>query len=216
MTGLLIKDFLCLKKNGKTFLTMALFYGVFFLLSRQQESGAEAAGFLSALVVVLSLTFVVNSFAFDELARWDRFAFSLPVTRRQVVLAKYLFTLILAAGAVVCVLPAVLFAVPGAERLQNLLSIAASSGVSLLLSSILIPLIYRFGLQKARIAVLLLSVAPFLLIMLVRQLNPSLFSGGAPMEAQILFWLKLSPALTLAVFCGSFGISCRILEKKEM
>lgn len=212
MTGFLIKDFLYMRQHAKFFLTLVVFYTVLF----SSFQGEGVASFLTALIVVMGTTLVLNSFAYDELAKWDRFAFSLPVPRSQAVLSKYLFSLILAAGFSVFALLAELAVKKGNLQADDWITIYVSFGVSLVLPSILIPLIYRFGLQKARVAMLILFLVPFGGVYLIQKINPGLLSGGMPGEAQILFWLKLSPLFLLVIFGGSFLISCGILQKKEV
>lgn len=212
MTGFLVKDFLYLKQHAKFFLILVVFYTVLF----SSFQGEGVASFLTALIVVLGTTLVLNSFAYDELAKWDRFAFSLPVPRSQAVLGKYLFTLILAAGFSVFGLIAMVAAKKGSLQEDDWITIYVSFCVSVILPSVLIPLIYRFGLQKARVAMLILFLVPFGGVYLIQKINPGLFSGGMPGEAQILFWLKLSPLFLLVIFGGSFLISCGILQKKEV
>lgn len=212
MTGLLLKEFLYLRQHGKLFLLVIAFYAVFFSLF----PGEGLASCLTALVVVMAVMFVINSFAYDELAKWDRFAFSLPVTRKQAVLSKYLFALILAAAVSALALLATAAAGKGSAGGEDRTAVYASFGASIAFCSILIPLIYKFGLQKARVTLLILFLAPTLIILLLQKARLSLFAGGAPGEAQIVFWLKLSPLLLPALFVGSYLISCGIMEKKEV
>jgi ABC-type transport system involved in multi-copper enzyme maturation permease subunit len=211
MTGLLLKDFLYFKNQGKSLLIMIVFFSVFFSIFLK-----NGLSYLTAMIVVMSMSLVINTFAYDELAKWDCFAFSLPVTRNQAVLSRYLFALILSLGTTAFALLMTAVAGRGSVTLEEWGSVYAAFGVSVALSSVLIPLIYRFGVQKARIAMLVLVLAPFFLVLLIQKLNPGLFSGGMPSDAQILFWLKLSPVLLVAVFGGSFLISCGIMEKKEV
>ena len=212
MTGFLIKDFLYLKQHAKFFLLLVVFYAVLF--SSFQKEGV--ASFLTTLIVVMGTTLVLNSFAYDELAKWDRFAFSLPVTRTQTVLSKYLFTLILGAIFSLFGLIATVSASRGNLQTEDWITVYVAFCVSILLPSVLIPLIYRFGLQKARVAMLVLFLVPFGGVCFIQKINPGLFSGGMPTDAQVVFWLKLSPLLLLMVFGGSFLISCGILQKKEV
>lgn len=210
MTGFLLKDFLYFRHQGKFLLIMIVFFAVFFSLYLQ-----DGSSYLTAMIVVMSMSFIINTFAYDENAKWDRFAFSLPVTRKQAVLGRYLFALTLSLAATVFALLVTAASGRGSNPVEDRASIWAAFGASIVLSSVLIPLIYRFGVQKARIAMLVLFLTPIFLVFLLQKLNPAFFSG-APDDAQVLFWMKLSPLLLLALFGGSFLISCGIMEKKEV
>ena len=96
MIGLLLKDFYILKQYLKTMLLMAAF---FVLISTGLDNPAE---FISGFIVLICVMMTITSFSYDALANWERYALSMPVTRKEIVGSKYLLSLILClAGAAV-------------------------------------------------------------------------------------------------------------------
>lgn len=56
---------------------------------------------IGAMISLLVVSLVISSFSYDDLAHWDSFAATLPVSRRKLVASKYLFLLLLGVLAVV-------------------------------------------------------------------------------------------------------------------
>ena len=48
---------------------------------------------LGGVLAVLAAMMPVTAFSFDEKAKWDKYALSMPVSRRDLVLSKYIFGL---------------------------------------------------------------------------------------------------------------------------
>jgi hypothetical protein len=90
MTGLIRKDFLVMRKALKSYLLLVGFY--IFLAYLDLFDYSFIITFVQVVLAVLPIT----AFAYDEQAKWDRYAMALPLGRRGVVRARYLFVLVLA------------------------------------------------------------------------------------------------------------------------
>ena len=88
MKGLLLKDLYNLEKQARSLLLIFVFYLVFSLIG---ENSNMFGGVVSIMMVML----VITSLAYDERSRWDRYALTMPVSRKEMVLSKYLLGLIL-------------------------------------------------------------------------------------------------------------------------
>ncbi len=87
---------------------------------------------------------------------------------------------------------------------------AASFAVPLLVCSILFPLCFRFGIQKARFAIAAIFLLPTAVGMIVKRF------GFAPSAAQQALLWKLSPVVALAVAVISYLISCAVYRRKQV
>lgn len=206
MTGLLRKDLLYLKRQGKFLLVIFAFYAVLSFLS---DDGIEHFNSIFiTLIAMLPTVVIVNSFAYDELSKWNTYALSLPITKGTLAFSKYLlsFSLIL----LTALIPFLANLLSGSLSEETGLTIYAASGAALLLCEILIPLFYRFGTQKARFALLVVVLIPTLGAYLLKQAR-----FAAPSDAQILFLLKISPVFLVIFSVVSYYISCKILDSKE-
>ena len=79
MKGLLLKDILNLKnQQGKILVFLIPLY---FLLALQMKSSSFFAG----LWVMLGATLPISSIAYDEKAKWEKYALTMPITRKELV-----------------------------------------------------------------------------------------------------------------------------------
>ena len=207
MKGLLLKDLYILKKYGKTVLALILFFALFAVFSKD-------AGFLSGMIIFVGTTMAINSFSYDDLSKWESYVLSMPVKRRTVVLAKYCFTLILAVGSTLfsIVLNAILGLLRQNIDMSAILPVAGLMlELVLFMNAVILPLIYKFGVEKSRLLMIVVYAIPAVLVVSVLNFGAS-FTGCLPFG----LLAALSPLIVAAVFAGSYVLSCRIYEKKEV
>lgn len=101
----------------------------------------------------------ITSFTYDKYYKWEEYALSLPLRRNQIVLAKYIFTaLILLFAFVLTVLLSIAMTYFNEHTLtpQQIWEAGMANyyttGILLLLPAILLPVMFRFGPDKGRIA----------------------------------------------------------------
>ena len=87
MKGLILKDLLNLKSTFKMLGVMMLFFAVVFL---PQGNGA-----IFGIIIMMFAMMVVTTISCDDLAKWDAYALTMPVTRKEMVLSKYLVMVLL-------------------------------------------------------------------------------------------------------------------------
>jgi len=93
MIGLLLKDLYAMRQYGRTMLVMLAFFAVI-------SAGLDnPATFFEGFFILMSMMLTITSFSYDALAKWDRYALSLPVTRKEIVGEKYLLSLVLCLGS---------------------------------------------------------------------------------------------------------------------
>ncbi|MEL7656992.1 MAG: ABC-2 transporter permease, partial [Bacillota bacterium] len=89
MIGLILKDFYTIRQYSKTMLFMLVFFA---LISAGLDN---PAAFFEGFIIIMSTMMSIYSFSYDNLAKWDRYGLSLPVTRKEVVASKYILSLLL-------------------------------------------------------------------------------------------------------------------------
>lgn len=202
MKGLLLKDLLNLKNIGRTYVLILIFYA---FLSFFNGSSAMLGGFLAILAAMLPIT----AMSYDERAKWDKFALTLPVSRKDVVWSKYLLGLIASAAAFVLCLPFGLLAKePFSDTLlMNLLFF----GIGIFYQSILLPILFRVGTEKSRIIMMAAMLIPTILILV-------LVRSGVPMPGgRFLSLLPYAGAVLLAaLYCASVSLSLHIYQEKDL
>ena len=211
MKGLLQKDFYLMRTLARSY---AFILGVFFLLSL---TGVYDGTFLCTFLVLMCVMIPANTFSYDEQAKWDKYAASLPAGRPGVVRAKYLFTLLvsLAALALAALLQALLFFLGragSATLVEAELSAVAPAGFGILMTAILLPLLFRFGSQRGRLY-LVLVVA----VLTGGTVGGAMVLSEAGLDASILLTLlAAAPLVGLVALVPSYFLSLRIYREKDL
>ena len=161
MQGLLLKDFYNLKKTMGLLAVMLVVFGVVFI--------PQGGGLFAGMAILMGTTLTISTMSYDHMAKWDVYALSMPVSRRQMVGEKYLFMLI-AAGAGTLIALAGEFVrlastgAPASAFLDGLLQTVLILSVGLLFGSLMLPLIFKFGVEKARLVMLLSLCLPLVVV----------------------------------------------------
>lgn len=210
MKGLLYKDFCVLKKQVKILIVFVVFYAIWSVL-------AQIPSMMGTMVIILSIMLPISSMSYDETGQWYRYAFSLPVSRRTLVLSKYMLGFLTALGGLlVCAIGnlVILSLTNWENALESWVTIGACLEVGVIFLSVLIPLLFKFGVEKGRFLIVAIAVIPSMLIGL---LAGALKDSGIPMPGEEVLQaiLYASPLFTLAIFLISFRISVGICKKKE-
>ncbi|MBB6633032.1 ABC-2 transporter permease [Cohnella thailandensis] len=204
MVNLIRKDLISLK----WYFLFVLGYGLVF--------GTIATSPYSPLLVSLLPAIMLTIFVANIELRNKSMLFvgSLPVRRRQIVLAKYLSVFVyigigLALAAIMYLLNEHIldqsFPLTGT-------AVLIASSVALLFSAIYYPLYYILGSRNSSIISVLMI---FLASALAGGLNKSidLSEVGIPSQAQLTVGL---PLLGLVLFYGSYRLSLSIFSRKDM
>lgn len=206
MMGLLLKDLMNLKGQAKVMLLLLGFYMVMAFVSREQS-------YFGGVVTILCALIPVTALSYDERAKWDRIALTMPISRRDMVLSKYILGGIFAVGALVLNISFQLF-----MHIQTIADILMTSllmcGVGVLFLSILLPILFKLGVEKGRIIMMMVLFIPTGLVMLLSQ------SGLPAPDPEILTimekWAPMAMVMGLSVITAlSIGLSLRIYQKKE-
>lgn len=210
MRGLLIKDFFLLKKYLKLYTIIILFY---LLIGGSTGNFA----FSSSVVIFLCIGILMTSFSYDELTKWDRYAVSLPLSRKMIVKSRYVLNLFLIfigfIVSLVIALGMILFYQNG-SFFEIIMQLISCTSIALVLSSIFLPLIYAFGVEKTRILLFVILFLPFVLTIFLSKLQPNLFATPLS-EALVIRMILFSPLLGFLCQTVSYFISCKIYERKE-
>ncbi|MCR4580914.1 MAG: ABC-2 transporter permease [Bacilli bacterium] len=160
MKGLIIKDLLFLKSTWKNLIV--IFIGSLLI-------SIAIGNYLLAISVVpiMLLSSGINTFQTDEFYNTESFTLSFPLSRKKIVLAKYLFTLILLLLAVYVSL-IIYFGIgvtikPNSNGLNidMLKTFSMLLFSSLFVNSVFYPVIYKYGCEKSRFV--LMSIVMVLL-----------------------------------------------------
>ena len=211
MLGLIKKDLLLLKSNLVYFFVIALIYSLLIV------EGTFGISFILVLPIIAVIMFL-STFSYDDFNKWDAYAVTLPVLRKNIIKSKYIATLIIILGSsllgllislLISVLPNQIFSLD--IFIEEFLSAILGA---IIFISIMFPLIYKIGIEKARISVF---VVVFGLLIVFN------FLGGFIDFSRVLdklnslsdVWFIVIPIIAMLFILVSYIITFRIYLKKE-
>lgn len=214
MSGLVVKDLLVLRKAAKTYLVVLAIYGAMTL------SGLWSPDLFAGIMAMMVMMLPINAFSWDNYTKWDDFCLALPVSRRQVVGARYwvVAAALVAAFVLSLLMGGALWAMGQlGDGMEYLLSVTGAVLGGALMNGVTLPIIYKVGPEKGRVAMFgtfgCLLAAIFLL-----------GKGGAfqglnqlpePSRGQMALCVAIMLAGALLVLALSFALSCRIYGRKK-
>ena len=173
---------------------------------------------LSFLLPFMCVVTMLSTFSYDSYNKWDAYVCSLPDGRKNSVRAKYIATILLI--LVTVIITTILTIIIGYYRTKtiNLESmgetIMGAIFATTLLQSIMYPAIYKFGVEKARIAIFIV-VFGFALIggVLSKYIDfESIIQGLAFLENYMMI---IIPIIIVVMLYISYKISEAIYNRKE-
>lgn len=195
MKGLFLKDFYNLRQ-------LLLWYGVMMALFIAAAVISKNLSFMMGFGVFITISTASSSMAYDEKDNWYKFARACGLSPLAIAAEKYLLTLAL--GALSFALLAVCQAVIG--EIDWMLN-AGFFAINLMIGAVVFPVLFKFGVEKGRLALIAALVAAIALSILLMSVSGSITTPLA---------LALFTAACLALFALSMWLSAKILGKKDM
>ena len=205
MKGLIIKDVFALKSQGKLFLGLIIFYFIYAIALKNVT--------MLSMITLLCVMLPITSMAYDERSKWDKYALSMPVSRKTIVLSKYLFSILLdIVGVIVVAVTSTMIVSFSNEMkiIEVLLMSVLFGAICILFVSVMLPILFKFGVEKARFLMLIIVLIP----VLFGAFTPKL-GIAAPSEQTFKILVCLSPVVLVAILFISIKISIYIYAKKE-
>ncbi len=182
-------------------------------------SGASAYIIVSA---ILCSMMIVTTFTFDDNSSWLRYAMIMPVSKKDIVVGKYIMLVIFCVigslfGLVVSLIAGlamrkITFNLAGIVELLLLTLVALV--ISLISGSMSIPLVFKFGAERARVLLVISILVPLAICFGIYQVF-------------VLLGIELTDQLVLIILCGSpiialfwcyvmYRICCQIFKKQDL
>lgn len=203
MKGLILKDLLNLKGNIKFILLFIIMFG--FMSSLGDGNVNNFIG----VIIVLCTTMIVSTFSYDDLNKWDSYVLTMPINRNDIVLSKYLTMLIFSfIGVLVSLIVSVTIGYFKNTLILNetLLINALILSISVCFGSLILPLIYKFGTERARLLMILCFLVPTLALLVFKSILENISS---PISIEIILntLVYSLPFVAILLFVCSFSYS---------
>lgn len=217
VVGLMVKDFLNIKSYRTTLMFLLLLYAI------TSFANDNIATFIPICVPLLFGMLGISSFSYDSIAKADKYVLTLPITKKDMVRAKYLYIFILTVlGTIVGIILSIVLQIVKTGGLTNIEDIIGAS-VGALLGMMLfqifeIPVMYIFGAEKGRIIQMVAIVLIMFIISGISILVMKVFQISLDqfLEVLVQYGIAIITAMVALFYIISYKISLNVFIKKEV
>lgn len=214
--GLLLKDILELKTYKKNFFISLIIYSLIILTNVNSDGGASIG---TLMIMFLFSVYATATFNYDERSNSDRYILTLNVSRKNVVISKYILCIssILIGALIGIVLSSIIFYI-SLSKLPDFIELFSTliGGLVALsfMQSIQIPCIYKYGAEKGRLQIyIVMMIITVLLVIIIN------FTSNANLDFlnNISYLIPIIGLFLVIInYYISYLISCKIYLKKEI
>lgn len=202
MIGLFIKDLLNLKSQLRVILLLLGVYGLIAITN-------DNSSMLGAIIAIMGVMIPTTALSYDEKAKWDKYALSMPLSRTDLILSKYLLGIAFSVvGFILNFLISLWIGFTSYKESMILSMLLLSAGLFFL--SFVLPPMFKYGVEKGRIVMMLLIFSPTVFLLILKNMNVKLPSADLIEK----FWYIL-PAFSVLVLFASIALSVKIYSRKE-
>lgn len=208
MTALILKDIATLKKTLLLSITLYIalvVYGVY-----------ENEIFMIPLIcTMIPLILTAIAFGYDTKSKFEQFAFSMPIKKSSFVLSKLFFAFVFGLFGSVCLF--VQLVIKNEMSIDNIIFISLITLVaSVLISSIQLPFILKYGAEKGRLIMVLTYFIVFALSSLLKAKSDLLTNVVEFFlnNSRVMIFLGIV-FVSIVIIGMAIKISILIMEKKE-
>lgn len=215
MKGLLIKDILNMKNYMKQLILLLVFfmaYGVFL------KNGT----FVGSMITLMLSMQVITTMSYDEYAKWDKYALTMNINRKDIIISKYIFfTISIIIGIVVGITTSI--AINQIAKLDTgmneiIVTSIVVPCVFAILFSIIIPVVFKTGVEKARIVMMAIFFIPAIIVFAfvkIAEKSNIPMPDESVLEMILKFGVVGLIVLTILAIFISYKISLSTYNKKE-
>ena len=209
MIGFIKKDLAMIKSNFKLLGILIVTYSILGLLGKLD---------ISFLLPFITVMIMISTFSYDNYNNWDAYSICLPKGRKNGVKAKYMATKIMIlvisfiTGIISLLISYLNFKVINYE--QILITLLGTIFGTLLVITFMYPIIYKYGIEKARISIFLIIFGLFILIGFISKYIDFTFISNI-LSLLENYIIPIIIILMILMVYISYKISARIFWKKE-
>ncbi|HQB31773.1 MAG TPA: ABC-2 transporter permease [Erysipelotrichaceae bacterium] len=208
MIGLIKKDLLMIKNNYKNIIIVLAIY-IFYSFQFEMN--------MYFLLPLMGLMICISTINYDDFNNWHTYAVSLPQGKSGVIKSKYITTIsvILLLSIFSLLIDIIIGNFKGDLLIEESFGVCIGALFAMIfMMSILFPILFKYGAEKGRIAMISIGLGIFGLVMLVSKV----IQLEIPKNLIIIFDLY-SPIIiivsSILMIAVSYIVSKKIYLKKE-
>lgn len=216
MKGLLLKDIYNMQSTLKIYLVMPV------LASFLSYNNGDLT-LIQLMISFMGIFIVLTAFAYDEMCQFPSYALTLPLDRKDLVRSKFVLMNLSVVGAVALSLLLGLALItmfpntfPGFDTTTFILGTVSIGCAILITCSIMMPCVFQYGTNKARVVIVLLFLAFGFVggaLLKTGMLDSLMDASMIERLADLLPYLLIGSCILIEII--SYVISSSIVSKKE-
>lgn len=202
MIGLILKDIYTLKSQAKIYLILAIVYGIY---------GAAVGDitFIFSVITMMSAMLPITLMAYDERSKWDKYCITMPVSRKSIVLSKYILSF--SCLGIILLVTEIFTIISEGISIEAIMMPICICSVGVFFISVLMSIIIKLGVEKSRLLMMLVFFIPAAIVVFVSKLE-ILHMNSDTVEKIVM----LSPVAVIAIAILSMYISVKLYINKEL
>ncbi|MEK8196985.1 MULTISPECIES: ABC-2 transporter permease [unclassified Lysinibacillus] len=195
MIGLIVKDLMTIQRQLRSQAYVVLFLLVMAIFMQQSSM-------LLAVIVFIVTIQAITALTYDEQSSWDKYANTLPISKGDIVLSKYILSVLLMIIGLIIALPIIFlinyFTDQGITT-DFFLTFNMIVTLALCLLAVLLPIYIKFGSIKGKMVLIALCFIPGFLLGMFKEnlpnipftfLNVKQFMFVTPFAGLLILWLS--------------------------
>ena len=207
MKGLLLKDWYMTKKYCRSYLFITVLFFAFYLFEPNNT-------FCLVYPCVFASMIPSTLFGYDEKARWLEYCGTLPVKKEQIVSVKYIYLLIIVVvmSALTVIVQLIQMSMAGEVVVSEIFeTIDAELIASAVVSCISLPMMFKLGVEKARVVYYIMIGLSIAVLMVVTSI-----SAYEPELAETVNVDLIAILATIVLYAVSWYLSIAFYKKREI
>ncbi|MFF2176902.1 ABC-2 transporter permease [Lysinibacillus sp. NPDC058147] len=207
MAGLILKDLMSIQRQIKAQAFLLIFF-LFVSIFMQQSL------ILFTLIIFIVTFQAITALTYDEQSNWDKYANTLPISKGDIILSKYILSVLLMLFGLILALPIVFII----HRFTNnwasaefFLTFNLLVTLAFCMLALLLPIYIKFGSIKGRLFLISLCFIPSILFNLLKEYLPDITLTLSNLKQYMFF----APFAGLLILWLSSLISTAIYQRKE-
>jgi len=213
MKGLLIKDFYLLYGYSKQ-------YGIVLGFMALWSVFMKSFSFLAMYALLLGGMLVMSLMTIDENTHFGRYALTMPISRKTMIKEKYVaFIICMTTGCALAILiEAIAVGTPWYEGEVEWVMVIVMAAFFTIAYSIYFPVVYKFGMEKARYTYILIMVLMGAVILGLVKLTgdePVMILEEVPEVLVAVGLIGILLVIDAAAIIISYHVSLKMVKNKE-
>ena len=208
MKGVLLKDFYIAKSNVLVTIVSLIVLGIGLSILAEPSTLLILAPAVSTTVVFISITS-------DATSKWNKNVITMPISRSQIILEKFIFYILLVIiGLITALIPCIVLTVIGENITIHSMWLYAAIGLScaLLAGCVSLPCAYMFDPEKSQIVFMMsIMIATCIIVGLVFFIN--LFVSVTTND---LLTFNIILAISLVCYFISYRIAVSVYKNRDI